>query len=96
MCPCGVPRPCDDSQIKKKTNEQHKRNVKIIALQIIFSNQEGWVKFTWKILHQGFLSIQLDSLLQILATRLVIKASNCSQREELTQVDYTQYLPCKR
>ena len=62
-----------------------------MALQILFSNQEGWV-----ILNQGFLSIQLDSLLQILATRLVIKASNCSQREELTQVDYTQYLPCKR
>ena len=62
-----------------------------MALQILFSNQEGWV-----ILNQGFLSIQLDSLLQILATRLVLKASNCSQREVLTQVDYTQYLPCKR
>ena len=88
MCPCSVPRPCVD---KEKTNKQHKRNVKIMALQILFSNQEGWV-----ILNQGFLSIQLDSLLQILATRLVLKASNCSQREELTQVDYTQYLPCKR
>ena len=91
MCPCSVPRPCVDSQIKKKTNKQHKRNVKIMALQILFSNQEGWV-----ILNQGFLSIQLDSLLQILATRLVLKASNCFQREVLTQVDYTQYLPCKR
>ena len=91
MCPCSVHRPCVDSQIKKKTNKQHKRNVKIMALQILFSNQEGWV-----ILNQGFLSIQLDSLLQILATRLVLKASNCSQREVLTQVDYTQYLPCKR
>ena len=61
-----------------------------MALQILE------VKFKGKILHQGFLSIQLDSLLQILATRLVLNASNCSQREELTQVDYTQYLPCKR
>ena len=48
MCPCGLPRPCVDSQIKKKTNKQHKRNVKIMALQILFSNQEGWVKFTGK------------------------------------------------
>ena len=90
MCLCSVPRPCVDPQIKKKTNKQHKRNVKIMALHILE------VKFKGKILHQGFLSIQLDSLLQILATRLVIKASNCSQREELTQVDYAQYLPCKR
>ena len=58
-----------------------------MASRILFSNQEGWVKFTGKIPNQGFFSIQLDSLLQILATRLVIKASNCPQREEVTQGD---------
>ena len=54
VCPCSMPRPCVDPQMKKKTNEQHKREHKIMASQILSSNQEGWLKFREKSLIKFF------------------------------------------